>query len=68
MCLLKACCFVNTEASALTLWKLSASGWQRGEGWEGRVGQSTLVKKRQRERETDRGRERKRGDWGKGAS
>lgn len=54
MCLLKACCFVNTEASALTLWKLSASGWRRGEG---RVGHCTLVKKRRRERETDRGRE-----------
>ncbi|TNN62202.1 hypothetical protein EYF80_027582 [Liparis tanakae] len=31
MCLLKACCFVNTEASALTPWKPSASG-RHGDG------------------------------------
>ena len=58
MCLLKARCFVNTEASALTLWKLSASGRQGGEG---RVGHCTLVKERQRQTEEEGEKERRRG-------
>lgn len=70
MCLLKACCFVNTEASALTLRKSRAPRGGVGVGGMGgslQPGKRESERKRERERQR-KGRERKRGDGGKGAS